>query len=89
MREDGYFLPHVPIGYGATVVVALSVWPLMRYVFGIQSDAWILTTMITAGILFGVWFLRYAKMLWLALDLTIHPPANEDFQPRGRGAEPK
>ena len=87
MRESGYFLPHVPIGYGFTVAVALGAWPLMRYVFGIQSNAAILTTMVAAGILFGVWFLRYAKMLWLALDLTLHPPTSEDFQPRGRGVE--
>ena len=51
MRESGYFLPHVPIGYGVTVAVALSVWPLMRYVFHIQSDAAILTTMVAVGIL--------------------------------------
>jgi len=89
MRESGYFLPHVPIGYGATVAVSLGVWPLMRYLFHIQSDAAILTTMIVVGILFGIWFLRYAKMLWLVLDLTIHPPANEDFESRGRSAGPK
>ena len=84
MRESGYFLPHVPIGYGATVAVALGMWPLLRYVFHVRSDAVILGTMVTVGILFGIWFLRYAKMLWLALDLTIHPPRDEDFQSRGR-----
>jgi Na+/melibiose symporter-like transporter len=84
MRESGYFLPHVPIGYGATVLAALAVWPLMRYVFGIRSDALILISMVVVGILFGVWFLRYAKMLWLVLDLTLHPPSREDFQSRGR-----
>src|SRR6266568_3422475 len=42
MRESGYFLPHVAIGYGVTVLVALSVWPLMQYVFGVRSDALIL-----------------------------------------------
>jgi uncharacterized protein (DUF983 family) len=84
MRESGYFLPHVAIGYGATVAVALGVWPFMTYVLHIQSDALILGTMVAVGILFGVWFVRYAKMLWLALDLTIHPPADEDFQSRGR-----
>ncbi len=84
MRESGYFLPHVAIGYGATVFVALSTWPLLRYVFGVRSDAVILTAMILVGVLFGIWFLRYAKMLWLALDLTLHPPADEDFKSRGR-----
>ena len=84
MRESGYFLPHVAIGYGATVFVALSVWPLLEYGFGVHSGAVILPAMIATGILFGIWFLRYAKMLWLALDLTLHPPTQEDFQPRGR-----
>ena len=36
MRESGYFLPHVPIGYGATAAVALGTWPLLRYVFGVR-----------------------------------------------------
>src|SRR5436305_214036 len=84
MRESGYFLPHVAIGYGGTVAVALSVWPLLRYVFGVRSDAVILSAMVATAILFGIWFLRYAKMLWLALDLTLHPPADEDFKSRGR-----
>jgi uncharacterized protein (DUF983 family) len=87
MRENGYFRPHVAIGYGVTVAVALGVWPLMRWVFNVHSDAIILSTMIVVGILFGVWFLRYAKMLWLALDLTIHPPTREDYEPRGRDAQ--
>jgi uncharacterized protein (DUF983 family) len=83
MRESGYFLPHVAIGYGATVGVALGTWPFLRYA-GVRSDALILSTMVAVGILFGIWFLRYAKMLWLALDLTINPPVEEDFQARGR-----
>jgi hypothetical protein len=33
---------------------------------------------------FGMWSLRYAKMLWLMLDLKIHPPVKEDFERRGR-----
>jgi len=84
MRENGYFLPHVGIGYAVTVGVALGVWPLMRYIFGVQSDGLILSAMVVTGVVFGVWFVRYAKMLWLALDLTIHPPSAEDFQSRGR-----
>lgn len=84
MRENGYFLPHVGIGYGGTVFVALMTWPLLQYVFKVKSDAIILTTMIVVGLLFGAWFVRYAKMLWLALDLWLYPPASEDFQSRGR-----
>ena len=84
MRESGYFLPHVAIGYGGTVLVSLGCWPLMRYVFGIQSPVITLTVMVSVAFLFGIWFVRYSKALWLALDLTIHPPAAEDFKSRGR-----
>lgn len=83
-RESGYFLPHVAIGYGATVLVTLAVWPVLRYIFRIESDAVILTSMIVVALVFGIWFIRYAKMLWLIVDLAIHPPVREDFQPRGR-----
>jgi uncharacterized protein (DUF983 family) len=86
MRENGYFLPHVAIGYGVTVLVALGCWPVMRYVLGIQSPTITLTVMVSVALLFGIWFVRYSKALWLALDLTLHPPAAEDFKPRGRNA---
>ena len=47
MRENGYFLPHVAIGYPIIVFVALGMWPLLQYVLGVQSDAIILGTMVT------------------------------------------
>jgi len=84
MRENGYFLPHVAIGYGATVVVALGMWPLLYFVVGVRSDRILLGSMVLAGLSFGTWFVRYAKMLWLALDLKLNPPSREDFQSRGR-----
>src|SRR5262244_3981160 len=69
MRESGYFLPHVAIGYGVTVLVSLACWPLMRYVLGIENATVTLGVMIAVAVLFGVWFVRYSKVLWLALDL--------------------
>jgi len=84
MRESGYFLPHVAIGYGVTALAALSVWPLLRYVVGVQSDWIILSAMVAIGVGFGVWFIRYAKMLWLVIDVKLNPPTREDFQSRGR-----
>jgi hypothetical protein len=85
MRESGYFLPHVPIGYAFTVVAALGTWPLLYYVFGVRNPAVTLGTMIAVAILFGLWFVRYSKVIWLAIDLTLHPPHSEDFEARGRG----
>ena len=84
MRESGYFLPHVPIGYGFTVLASLGMWPLLYFVFGIRDAAVTLTVMIAVAIVFGVWFIRYSKVLWLALDLKLNPPSSEDFESRGR-----
>jgi len=84
MRETGYFLPHVPIGYAFTVLASLGSWPVLRYVFGIRNAAVLLTIMVAVAVLFGIWFVRYSKALWLAIDLTLHPPGSEDFEARGR-----
>jgi hypothetical protein len=84
MRESGYFLPHVAIGYGFTVLAGLGTWPLLYFVFGVRNAALTLSIMVAVALFFGIWFVRYSKVLWLAVDLTLHPPASEDFESRGR-----
>jgi uncharacterized protein (DUF983 family) len=84
MRENGYFLPHVPIGYFATVLAALGSWPVLYFLAGVRSTAITLTVMVGVALVFGIWFLRYAKMIWLVVDLYLHPPVKEDFEERGR-----
>lgn len=84
MRETGYFLPHAPINYLAIVFVALLVWVAVRLVMRVESDFIVLTSIIVVPALFAVWSNRYAKMLWLMFDLWLHPPTQEDFDPRGR-----
>jgi uncharacterized protein (DUF983 family) len=86
IRESGYYLPHFAIAYVATSGAALGTWPLLRYVVGVKSDGVILTAMILVGLVFGMWFIRYAKMIWLNIDLTIHPPSREDYEQRNRNA---
>ena len=81
-RETGYFLPHVVIGYVPTVGVALGCWQFLERVLKIRADAAILPIAIGAAVLFAIWFVRYAKALWIAFDLLFHPPTAEDFQPR-------
>jgi len=84
LRECGYFLPHVPIGYCFTVLAGLGSWPILYYLFGIRNPAVTLTIIVAVTLLFGVWFVRYSKVLWLALDLTLYPPHPGDFESKGR-----
>jgi hypothetical protein len=74
----------VAIGYLATALAGVSVWLLLEYVIGVHSGAVIFVAIPVVTIGFGVWFSRYAKLIWLAVDLAIHPPTQEDFQARGR-----
>jgi hypothetical protein len=84
MRETGYWLPHAPIAYLFIVVAAVVVWFVERYILGVESDAIVLLSITVLPVLFGVWSNRYAKMIWLVLDLWLHPVSQEDFAARGR-----
>jgi hypothetical protein len=59
-------------------------WPLLYFVFGVRNAAFTLAVMIAVAVIFGVWFIRYSKALWLAIDLKLNPPSSEDFESRGR-----
>src|SRR5262245_62564550 len=59
MRESGYFLPHVAIGYAFTAMASLGSWPLLRFVFGIENAAVTMTTMVAVAVVLGIWFIRY------------------------------
>jgi uncharacterized protein (DUF983 family) len=84
MRETGYFLPHAPISYLLIILAAIVPFVLLRLVFHVESDVIVLSSMILFAVAFGVWSNRYTKMIWLTIDLTLHPPTKEDFQGRGR-----
>ena len=88
MRETGYWLPHAPISYLLVVGAAAFAWVMLRLVFHIESDAIVLSSIIIFAVAFGVWSNRHTKMIWLIIDLALHPPAKEDFQARGRGRNP-
>ena len=84
MRETGYFLPHAPISYLLIVLAAVFAFVLLRLVLHIESDPIVLSSMVVFAVAFGVWSNRYTKMIWLTIDLTLHPPTKGDFQSRGR-----
>ena len=81
MRETGYFLPHAPISYLLIVLAAVFAFALLRFVFYVKSDAIVLSSMVVFAVAFGVWSNRYTKMIWLIIDLTLHPPTKPKFPP--------
>ena len=85
MRETGYWLPHAPMSYLVFVGSALFAWLFLSFVVGLASDYFVLFLMLAFALTVAVWANRYTKMLWILLDLTMHPARAEDFEPRGRG----
>lgn len=66
-RAPGYFLGSAYINYGVTAVVLIFTYPLLHYGFNLtnqQLAPWLSGVCIA----FPLWFFRYARALWLALD---------------------
>jgi uncharacterized protein (DUF983 family) len=84
MRETGYWLPHAPISYLFIVIAAVVVWFVERYILHIESDTVVLLSITVLPVLFAIWSNRYTKMIWMLLDLWLHPASQDDFEARGR-----
>ena len=83
-RESGYFLGSAYVGYAATVAVAIGIWLVLGYAMGLGWSGIVLTVLVCVVLIFPFWFFRYSRMIWMALDVYLNPPVQEDFEPRGR-----
>ena len=71
-REPGYFVGAIYLNYAATVLVALPGYFVLDYLFHFS----LVGQLVLWGgfcILFPLWFFRYSKSLWLALDYFFDP----------------
>ena len=71
-RAQGYFVGAIYVNYGVTVLIAMAGYFVL----------WNTTTISTAGqlalwvpfvVLFPLWFFRYSRSLWLALEYLLNP----------------
>jgi uncharacterized protein (DUF983 family) len=81
-REPGYFIGSFYFNYGATVGIAIPGYLGLEALFGLTFGEQIGIWLAFAGV-FSFWFLRYARSLWMALDLAIAPAEESDFVMRG------
>ena len=88
-RDAGYFLGSIYFNYGVTglLVVVLYFTMYFREIFQNEQR---LAALAVFVILFPMWFFRYARALWMALDEWLDPWPNADEARRmeaGVGAE--
>jgi uncharacterized protein (DUF983 family) len=77
-REPGYFMGSIYFNYGATAGIEIVGYFALEWLFGLglgtQIPIWL-----TFAAAFPVWFHRYARSLWMAIDLSVSPPVTSDF----------
>ena len=71
-REQGYFVGAIYLNYAATAVIAMGGYFALELLVA-PSLVQQLVLWGTFTIVFPLWFFRYSKSLWLALDYFFDP----------------
>jgi uncharacterized protein (DUF983 family) len=72
-REPGYFLGSIYVNYGLTAITTTILYVALR--FGVEYDNRLIVWPLAAFcVAFPVFFFRYARAYWLAMDLSFDRP---------------
>ena len=75
-RDAGYLLGSIYFNYGVTAMLVLVMYFTMF--FGdILTNGQRLLVLSAFGVLFPMWFFRYARSLWLGFDQYVDPAQDE------------
>ena len=88
LREPGYFLGSIYINYIFTAILVTAGYFGMYFGTDIDRDV-ILWVSAAFSVAFPACFFRYARSLWLGMDLFWDPPEAKEFNPdESRGGQP-
>ena len=68
MPEQGYYVGAMYVNYGVTTCIGLS---LSLLALPYLPETTVVVAAITFALTFSIWFHRYARSLWLAMDTYI------------------
>ncbi|OLC13649.1 MAG: hypothetical protein AUH29_12575 [Candidatus Rokubacteria bacterium 13_1_40CM_69_27] len=71
-RAQGYFVGAIYINYGVTTVIAVGGYFILWSRAGISTAAQF-AIWIPFLVAFPLWFFRYSRSLWLALEYFVNP----------------
>jgi uncharacterized protein (DUF983 family) len=71
-RAPGYFVGAIYVNYAATTVIAVIGYLVLWTRAGLSTAAQ-LTIWVPFCVLFPLWFFRYSRSLWLALEYLVNP----------------
>lgn len=71
-RAQGYFVGAIYVNYGVTTVIAVGgyfvLWSAASLSTAAQFAIWVPSLLV-----FPLWFFRYSRSLWLALEYFVNP----------------
>ena len=70
--EPGFYLGSIYINYGVTALVVAIAYPLLHF-RKLVREPWLMVAAVAFAVLFPLFFHRYARSLWLALDQWLDP----------------
>lgn len=71
-RAPGYFVGAIYINYAVTVVIVIAGYLLLWRYTALSTGQQLLLWLPFAA-LFPLWFFRYSRSLWLALEYAVNP----------------
>jgi uncharacterized protein (DUF983 family) len=71
-RAPGYFVGAIYVNYAATAVIVIGGYFLLRACAELSTAAQ-LAVWVPVAVAFPIWFFRYSRSLWLALEYAINP----------------
>ena len=83
-RSPGYFLGSIYFNYGLTAILVVAAY-FSLYFSALMSGTPLLVLLTVFIVIFPLWFFRYARSLWMALDEMLDPWPNEEERRRGEG----
>jgi uncharacterized protein (DUF983 family) len=83
-RGPGYWLGSIYVNYGLTALLVTIAYFVLFFTDALPQTAvlWLLTAFC---VLFPLWFFRYGRSIWIALDLYFDPDQDEPVEERERG----
>ncbi|MGH7279746.1 MAG: DUF983 domain-containing protein [Candidatus Rokuibacteriota bacterium] len=71
-RAQGYFVGAIYLNYAATVTLAVGGYLVLWTYTGLPTT-WQLAIWMPFCVLFPLWFFRYSRSLWLAVEYFVNP----------------
>jgi uncharacterized protein (DUF983 family) len=75
-REPGFFLGSIYVNYGAASVIAGTTYVVLTMGLG-WPPPWVLAGCLAFTVVFPLWFFRYARTVFFAVDYYANPQRHE------------